>query len=114
MHRGFERTAHFGGTHPHHFGDFFGRGFALHRLLEFVGRAFDLTDGFSHVDGQANSPALVCNRTRDGLTDPPCSIRGELVSFGVIKLLNRTHQADIAFLDQIHHSQAIRRVFFGD
>ncbi len=35
------------------------------------------------------------------------------MALGVIELLDRAHQADIALLHQIHHCQAIRGVLFS-
>ena len=36
------------------------------------------------------------------------------MALGIVELLDRAHQADIAFLHQIHHRQAIRGILLGD
>ncbi|KZR84332.1 hypothetical protein MITS9504_03047 [Synechococcus sp. MIT S9504] len=75
------------------------------------------------MDRQTDRPALLRNRTRDPLTDPPVRIGAELVATGRVELLHTTHQADRSLLDQIqqfhiplgvllghtHHQAQIRR-----
>ena len=57
---------------------------------------------------------LIRNRSRDGLPDPPSGVGGELVTPAVFKLIDRFHQTNIAFLDEIQELQATVGIFFGD
>ena len=57
---------------------------------------------------------LVGDRAGDRLPDPPGRIGRELVAAAVLELVDRLHQADIAFLDQIEELQAAVGVFLGD
>ena len=66
------------------------------------------------MDRQADIPALIGDRPCHGLPDPPCRIRAEAESAGIIKLLNSPHQTDIAFLDQILHGKSSVEVIPGD
>src|SRR5438067_483827 len=50
----------------------------------------------------------------DRLPDPPGGIGRELVAAAVLELIDRLHQADIAFLDQVEELQAAVGVFLGD
>ena len=51
---------------------------------------------------------------RDRLPDPPGGIGREFVAAAVFELIDRLHQADIAFLDQVEELQAAVGVFLGD
>jgi len=66
------------------------------------------------VDRDTDSPGLVGDRTGDGLTDPPRCVRRELISATPLELIDRLHQTDVAFLDQIEELQAAVRILFGD
>ncbi len=70
-----------------------------------------LVDRFDHVNRNTNGPRLVSNRARNRLTDPPGRIGRELVPTAIFKLINRFHQADIAFLNKIKELQATVGVF---
>ena len=52
--------------------------------------------------------------TADCLPDPPRRVGGEFVAAAVLKLVDRLHPADVAFLDQIEKRQAAVGVFLGD
>src|SRR3954452_12809378 len=56
---------------------------------------------FLHVNGNANGAALIGDRTRDCLPDPPHGISRDLDATAIIELLDRVHQPEIALLDQI-------------
>ncbi|KZR67209.1 hypothetical protein PMIT1306_00001 [Prochlorococcus sp. MIT 1306] len=53
------------------------------------------------MDRQTDRPALLRNRTRDPLTNPPIRIGRKLVATGWVELLHSPHQADRSLLDQI-------------
>src|SRR5438874_584844 len=48
------------------------------------------------------------------MPDPPGGIGRELVAAAILELIDRLHQSDIAFLDQVEELQAAVGVFLGD
>ena len=72
-----------------------------------------LVDLLDHVHRHADGAALVGDRALQCLADPPGRVRRELVALGVVELLDRTHQADVAFLDQVEQRQALALVALG-
>src|SRR5262245_43009505 len=66
------------------------------------------------MHGNANGACLIGDRARDRLPDPPRGIGRELVAAPVLELIDRLHQPDIAFLDQVEELQAAVDVFLGD
>src|SRR3984957_14806417 len=77
-------------------------------------RAHDLVDGLDHMHRDADGARLVGDRAGDRLADPPGRIGRELVAAAVFEFVDRLHEADIAFLDQIEELQAAVGVFLGD
>jgi hypothetical protein len=73
-----------------------------------------LVDRLDHVHRDADGPRLISDRPRDRLPDPPGRVRGELVALGVVELLDRANQAEIAFLNQVEEDKAAADVAFGD
>src|SRR3546814_18612635 len=57
---------------------------------------------------------LVGDRAGDRLPDPPGRIGRELVAAAILELVDRLHQTDIAFLNEIQELQAAVRVLLGD
>src|SRR5262249_54748062 len=68
--------------------------------------ADDLVEDLRHMHGNANGARLVADRAGDRLPDPPGGIGRELVAAPVLELIDRLHQADIAFLDQVEELRA--------
>ena len=62
----------------------------------------------------ADGARLVGDRAGDRLADPPGGVGRELVAAAVFELVDRLHQADVAFLDQVEELQAAVGVFLGD
>ena len=83
-------------------------------LEELAGHPDDLVDGLHHMDGDTDGAGLVGNGPGDGLADPPGGIGGELVALGVVELLHRLDQAQIALLDQIQEQHAPAHIPLGD
>ena len=75
-------------------------------LQKLTGNADDLVYGFDHVHGNADGARLIGDGTGDGLTDPPCGIGRELVSFGVVKLFNSLYKTEIALLNKVEEQHA--------
>ena len=66
------------------------------------------------VDGDAHRPRLVGDGAGDGLADPPGGVGGELEALGVVELLDRPHQAEVALLDEVEELHAAADVALGD
>ena len=62
----------------------------------------------------ADGPRLIGDGAGDGLADPPGRIGRELVAPAVLELVDRLHQADVAFLDKIEELEAAVGVLLGD
>src|SRR5699024_2213625 len=50
-----------------------------------------LVNDLDHVNRYTNGASLICHRTGNRLTNPPCRIRGELKALTVVKLLYRAN-----------------------
>jgi len=99
---------------PSLLGKLLGRGLAAD-LVEHLARfTHDFADALHHVDGDADRARLIGDRARDCLPDPPRGIGRELVAAAVLELIDRLHQTDIAFLDQVEELQAPVGVFLGN
>src|SRR5450755_2521311 len=122
-HRGFQRQRLFGDLqnlanllqgHAELFGQFLRGRFAADLVQHLARGAHDLVDGLDHVHWDTNGARLVGYRSRDRLPDPPRRIGRELVTPAVFEFVDRLHQADIAFLDQVEELQTAVGVFFRD
>ena len=58
--------------------------------------------------------ALVGDRARDRLPDPPRRVRRELEALAVVELLGGAHETDRPLLDQVEEGQALVAVALGD
>ena len=91
-----------------------GRRLAADLVQHLAAGADDLVDRLDHVHGDADGARLVGDRAGDRLADPPGGVGRELVAAAVLELVDRLHQADVAFLDQVEELQAAVGVFLGD
>jgi hypothetical protein len=66
------------------------------------------------VNRNANGLRLIGERAADGLLDPPGGVRGKLRALAGIKLLDRAHQADVAFVDQVEQRKAVVLIVAGN
>lgn len=66
-------------------------------LKELALHANELVDGLDHVHGNTDGTGTVGDSARDGLTDPPRGVRGELKALLVVELLDGANQTEIAF-----------------
>ena len=57
---------------------------------------------------------LVGDGSCNGLSDPPCGVRTELVALGVVELVDSFDQAQISFLDKIEEQHSSSDIFLGD
>ena len=84
-------------------------------LVQHLARgAHQLVDGFDHMHRDTDGARLISDGARDGLADPPGGVGGKLIAAPIFKLIDRLHQTDIAFLDQIQELQAPVGIFFGN
>jgi len=66
------------------------------------------------VHRNADGACLVGDRARDRLPDPPRRVGREFVAAAVFELVDRLHEADVAFLDEVEELQTAIGVFFRD
>ena len=59
-------------------------------------------------------PRLIGNRTGNRLTDPPSGISRKLIAAAIFEFVNRLHQTDVAFLNQIQELQPAVGILFGN
>ena len=76
--------------------------------------AHDFVYDLDHMYGDTDSARLIGERTADRLADPPGGIGRELVAAPVFKFVDRLHEADVSFLDQVQELQAAVGVFLRD
>ena len=62
----------------------------------------------------ANGARLIGNGAGNGLTNPPSGVSGEFVATTVFKLVDRLHETNVAFLDEVQELQSTVGVFFGN
>ena len=66
------------------------------------------------MDGHPDRARLVGKRARDGLTDPPRGVGGELEATAIVELLGSSNEPDRSFLDQVEERQALISVALRD
>ena len=66
------------------------------------------------MHGNTDGTGLVGDSARDGLTDPPRGVRGELKALLVVELLDGADQTEVALLDQVQEQHAATDVALGD
>ena len=91
-----------------------GQRLATELLDELALDVHDLVELLDHVDRDADRAALVRDRARHRLADPPRRVGRELVAAAVVELLDRADQAERALLDQVQERQAAAEVALGD
>src|SRR5215475_9703130 len=109
-----EHLAHLLERHAKLLGKLLGRGLAADLIEHLARLTHDFADALHHVHGDADGARLVGDRARDRLADPPRGIGRELVAAAILEFVDRLHQADIAFLNQVEELQAAVGVFLGD
>ena len=109
-----QHLAHLVLGHLHAHRQLLRRRLAAHLLQHLARDAVQLVDGLDHVHRDADGARLVGDRAGDRLADPPGRVGRELVAAAVFELVDRLHQADVAFLDQVEELQAAVGVLLGD
>ena len=87
---------------------------ALELLVELAAHAGEPVHVLDHVDRDADRARLVGDRAGDRLADPPRGVGGELEALGVVELVDRPHQPEVALLDQVEQLHAAAGVTLGD
>src|SRR5215213_2114344 len=98
--------------HRQFLGELLGGRLAADLVQHLARGAHQLVDRLDHVHRDADRARLVGDRARNRLADPPRRIGREFVAAAVLEFIDRLHQPDIAFLDQVEELQAAIRVFF--
>jgi hypothetical protein len=66
------------------------------------------------VHRDADRAALIGHGAGDRLANPPGGVGAELEAAAVLELVDRPHQAGVAFLDQVQEAQAAVAILLGD
>src|ERR671920_2513217 len=94
--------------------DLLGRRLAAQGLHELALDVYDLVELLDHVHRNADRPALVGDRPRHRLADPPRRVRRELVAAPVVELLDRADEPERALLNEVEKGQPAADVAPGD
>ena len=65
------------------------------------------------MNGCADGLGLILNAPLNGLADPPDGVGAEFVSQAIVRLIDRSHESQIAFLNEIQERDASSLVFAG-
>ena len=109
-----ENLPHLVHRHVHLLRDLLGGGVVPQLLKELAGDPDDLVDGLHHMDGDADGAGLVGDGPGDGLPDPPGGIGGELIALGVVELLHRLDESQVALLNEVEEEHSPAHVPLGD
>src|SRR5258708_17576849 len=99
-------------TDLHLFRNLFRRWFTSQVLQQAAADANQAIDRLYHMDRNTNRTCLVGDSTRNRLTNPPGCIGTELITLGVVKLLDSSNQANIPLLDQIQQAHTATNILF--
>ena len=66
------------------------------------------------MHGNTDGTGLVGDSARNGLTDPPRGVRGELKALLVVELLDGADQTEVALLNQVEEQHAATDIALGD
>ncbi len=73
--------------------------------LEARPRLLETGERVAGMHGQPDRATRVGDAARDRLADPPRGVRRELEALAPVELLDRVHEAEVAFLDQVQQRQ---------
>src|SRR5262249_55507991 len=103
--RGLEDEPDLAGGYTGLLGQLLGRGLATHLVDEGAVDARDAIERLDHVHRDADRARMVGDGPRDGLADPPGGIGRKLEPAPILEAIDRLHEADIAFLDEVEQRQ---------
>ena len=98
----------------HALGDFVGGRLTAEFLNHLAAGTNLFVDSFNHVNRHADGASLIGDGACDGLANPPGRVRGEFITATPLEFVGATHQANVAFLDEIEELQSAVGVFLGD
>ena len=99
---------------PAALGRFFDRRLAAQLLQQLPRDVAHPRHRLDHVHRNADRAALVGHGAGDRLANPPGGIGAELEAAAILELVDRPHQAGVAFLDQVQEAQAAVAILLGD
>ncbi len=88
-------------------------GVAAELLVQVALDPGELVDLLDEVHGQPDRAGLVGHAAGDRLADPPRGVGGELEALGVVELLDRADQPEVALLDEVEQRHAAAGVALG-
>src|SRR5262249_15151917 len=97
----------------HAFGDLGRRGLAAQLLEQRRGALPDAVQRARAVERHPDDPALLGQGLQNGLPDPPDRIGDELDSLGLVELVGRPDEAEVALVDEIGEGHALVLVLLG-
>src|SRR5215467_8339812 len=109
-----QRLAYLFERHLELLGKLLRRRLAAYLVEHLPSRTHDLVDQLNHVNGHTNGARLILKRAADRLPNPPGSVGRELEAASIFELVDRLHQADVAFLDQVEELKAAVDVLLCD
>ena len=68
-------------------------------------QARDPVELLDDVDGNPDGPRLIGEGSAERLPDPPGRVRGELEAPAILEAIDRLHEADVPFLDEVEQRQ---------
>ena len=110
----FERLANLPFRNIHLLGNFRRRGLASQGLNQAPRRPNHFVHYFGHMYRQPNGASLICNRAADCLANPPRRISRKFVATAILEFIDRFHQANIAFLDEVKKVKPAIGIFLCD
>ena len=95
-------------------GNLFHRWLASEFLKQVLLDGAELGHGFDHVHRHADGAGMVGDGAGNRLANPPRGVGTELVAALVFVLIDGTHQAGVAFLNDVEERQATVAVLLGN
>lgn len=89
------------------FGELFFRRRAFEFLLEFGDFLFEFVECAKLVGGKPDDARVFGDGLKNGLTDPPDSIRYEFEATSFVETLSSLYEADITFVDKVGEAEAL-------
>ena len=102
------------GRHAAPLGQLVERRLAFELLVHLALHAQHPVHALDHVHRDADGAGLVGDRAGDRLANPPRRVGRELEALGVVELVDRPHQAEVALLDEVEEQHAATAVALGD
>jgi hypothetical protein len=69
--------------------------------------------GSGAVERDPHDPALLGQRLEDGLSNPPDGVGDELDALGLVELVGRADEAEVALVDQVGEGHALVLILLG-